>query len=126
MPVLPYDRLVGRAQEEPQGESRDYRIVELPGNRYEVGDEIDRRGEPEARDSEDDLCAERHARVAQQSSEQPDEVRQYQRKLAREHRATDDDEDDRDDDPDRDEDEKDLGPERKVHASLRSPAPRVT
>src|SRR5207245_5344503 len=125
MPVLPHDRAVGRAEDEAQGERRDDGIVELPRDRHEIGDEIYWRSEPQARDPDDDPRAERDARVAQQSSEQPNEIRNQQSELAREQHAADDDEDDRDDDPDRDEDEKDLGPQRKVHiSSSRSPAPR--
>src|SRR5436309_6808488 len=125
MPVLPHDCAVGRAEDEAQGEGRDYGIVELPRDRHEIGDEVYWRREPQARDSNDDLRAKRDARVAQQPSKHPHEIRNQQCKFAREQHAADDDEDDREDDPDRDEDEKDLGPERKVHiSSSRSPAPR--
>src|SRR5207245_11795908 len=92
----------------------------------EVGDEVDRRGEPERRQREDDLRAERNTPIAEQARKETDEIRQDERELAREDCPTDQDENDCDDDPYRDEDKKDLGPGRKIHvANWRSPAPRV-
>ena len=126
MPVLTDDHTVSRAKDEAKGEGGDDRIVELPGDRHEVGDEVDRRREPESSESEHDLRADRDAPVAKQAGEETYEIRKDERELAREEDATGDDECHGDDDPDHDKDEKDLGPERKIHVvSSRSPAPRV-
>jgi len=87
MPVLPHDCAVGRAEDEAQVEGRDYGIVELPRDRHEIGDEVYWRREPQARDSNDDLRAKRDARVAQQPSKHPHEIRNQQCKFAREQHA---------------------------------------
>ena len=115
MPVLADDGGVGRAEDEPQGERSDDRVIERADDRDELGNKVDGRGEPEARDADDDLRGEAHAPVAQQSSEETDQVREEKGELTRKKDAADDDEYHDDDDPDRDEDPKHDRPDRKIH-----------
>src|SRR4051812_20542243 len=110
-PVLTDDRAVGRSQHEPKGERRHDRIVQRTDYRNELRDEIDRRSEPDARHREDDLRAKGNTTVAQETSEESDQIRQEQRELAGEQSVSDDDEHHDDHDPHRDEDEKDVGPD---------------
>src|SRR5438093_10872898 len=109
-PVLANDRAVGRAQHEAERESRDDRVIERADDRDELGNEIDRRSEPQAGDADDDLRGKADAPIAKQACEKTDQIREEQGELAREQDATDDDEDDDDDRPDREEDDEYLRP----------------
>src|SRR5438874_13454869 len=74
VPVLADDRAVRRAKDEAKGKGGDDRIIELPRDRHEIGDEVDRRGEPDSGESEHDLRADRDATIAEQAGEETGEV----------------------------------------------------
>src|SRR2546430_6544987 len=78
-PVFADDRPVCRTQHEAQGQRANDGVVQRADDRYELRNEVDWRSEPEARDPDDDLRAERDAPVAEQAAEEPDEIREEQR-----------------------------------------------
>jgi poly(A) polymerase len=60
----------------------DDRVVERPHHRQELGQQVDRRDQPDAREDEPHLRPSRHRRVPDEIAEEQDEVREQHRKLA--------------------------------------------
>jgi len=90
--------------------------MDLDGD--EIGDQIDGGCEPEARQAEDDLRVQRHARVAEQAPKEADEIRQEQRELPRQKRAAREIESDDEDSPDDDRRDEERDPAGKIHYTL--------
>lgn len=74
-PELPHERLAARANETAQNKRDHDRVVELPGDRNEIRDEIERERQiPDQRD-EKQLPASGHARIANKPTDQDDAIR---------------------------------------------------
>jgi hypothetical protein len=66
--VLGEYRGSARAEEEAKGECHCERVVELPGDGDEVGDEVEGKGEISEEDDDHELPASRDPRVGQQGA----------------------------------------------------------
>src|SRR5512132_4217155 len=77
-----YDSRSAPPEDVAQNQCRDDRIVERACDRDELRDQVERRDDPHDREPDQSLRPARDARVAQQTAEEYDEVRQERRELA--------------------------------------------
>lgn len=83
MPVLGDHFSPGGPKQMAQDERGHHRVVERTQDRNELGDEVDRRGDPRRTEEEKGLGPSRHTRLTDQALEQPEEARQQGRHLPR-------------------------------------------
>jgi hypothetical protein len=80
--VLAQRRIARAAQDRAEHGGDEDRVVEMPGDRDEVGDEVERHRDVGEHRAEQELPAARDARVAGQAPEQDDAVRDEARPRA--------------------------------------------
>ena len=104
-PMLCHDHPVRASQHVPQDECCDDRVIQGTCDRNELRDQVDRRDQPGEADRQDDLARQRHALVAREAMEQPDQVRKQMSELTREPVAAGQHKDQDHREPDRDRDQ---------------------